>query len=122
MKLKLKKNSSNRENARKVKKVRIRRKISGTAECPRLCVFKSAKHMYAQLVNDDAGKTIASASSLALDTKSTGKALASEVGKEIAKVATKHGIKKVVFDRNGFLYHGRIKALADGARESGLQF
>lgn len=100
---------------------RIRRNLSGTAECPRLSVFRSNKHIYAQLIDDVAGVTLASAS----DTKeevSNKTASAANVGKAIAEAGLKAGIKQVVFDRGGYQYHGRVKALADAARENGLEF
>lgn len=102
---------------------KIRKRISGTADKPRLCVFKSAKHIYAQLVNDEKGKTILALSDA--DIKKTKEAkvkVAAEVGKAIAKEALAKKIVNVVFDRGGYKYHGRIKALADGAREGGLKF
>jgi large subunit ribosomal protein L18 len=102
---------------------RIRQKLSGTAERPRLNVYRSLNHLYAQVVDDQKGETLASASSLALKLKTGGNvAAAKEIGKNIAEKAKEKGIKKVVFDRGGFLYHGRIKALADAAREAGLEF
>ncbi len=103
---------------------RIRGKINGTAECPRLSVFRSASHIYAQLIDDAKGVTLASASSLDKDFKGSGanKEGAKLVGQAIAKAAKKLKIEEVVFDRGGFLYHGRIKELADGAREGGLKF
>jgi len=115
---------------------RIRAKLSGTAKVPRLCVFKSTNHIYAQLIDDEKGKTISSASDLEMKKakkKETKKgkekkelggktASACEVGKLIAKKALEKKIEKVVFDRSGFAYHGRVKALADGAREGGLKF
>ncbi|CAN5515022.1 50S ribosomal protein L18 [soil metagenome] len=103
---------------------RIRRVVKGTAERPRLSVFRSNKQIYAQLINDLDGVTIAAASSAVKDFAVKGKKVdvAKEVGKLIAEKATQAGIKAVVFDRGGFLYHGRVKALAEGAREAGLQF
>ena len=103
---------------------RIREKITGTAERPRLAVFKSLKHIYAQVIDDASGKTIASASSRDKDssTKGANKAAATAVGAQIAKKAKDKGITQVVFDRGGYLYHGNIKALADAARENGLKF
>jgi large subunit ribosomal protein L18 len=102
---------------------RIRAKLSGTGERPRLNVYRSLNHIYAQVIDDQKGETIVSASTLALKSKSGGNvAAAKEVGKTIAERAVEKGIKSVVFDRGGFLYHGRIKALADAAREAGLQF
>ena len=102
---------------------RIREKLSGTAERPRLNVFRSLNHIYAQVVDDQKGETLAAASSIQLKLKSGGNvAAAKEIGKAIAEKAKEKGIKQVVFDRGGFLYHGRIKALADAAREAGLEF
>ena len=102
---------------------RVRGKISGTTQRPRLDVFRSSKHIYAQLIDDTTGKTLVSASSLDKGfTEYGGNAkAAAEVGKAIAKKALDAGIKQVVFDRGGFVYHGRVKALADGAREGGLE-
>jgi large subunit ribosomal protein L18 len=112
---------------RERRKLRIRRKISGTPERPRLTVFRSAKHIYAQVVDDVAGTTLAHASTLSKDVRtaideSTKSDAAKKVGQAIAKLLISKGIDKVVFDRNGYLYHGRIKALADAAREAGLKF
>src|SRR5262252_7676763 len=106
------------------RKLRIRRKISGTPERPRLSVFRSLKHIYAQVVDDVAGKTIAHASTLSKDVKpqandSKKSDAAKLVGKTLAAQLKAKGITKIVFDRNGYLYHGRIKALAEGAREGG---
>ena len=107
---------------------RLRRHISGTAERPRLSVFRSLNHIYAQLVDDLAGRTIVTVSSLdktlAADVKSAkGKVGAGKiVGKAIAAIAKEKGIARVCFDRGGYLYHGRVKAVADGAREGGLNF
>lgn len=104
-------------------KSRSRVTVAGSESRPRLCVFKSNKEIYAQLIDDKAGKTIASASSLRKDkVKGTKIEQAAAIGKEIAEKASGAGISEVVFDRNGFLYHGRIKSLADGAREGGLKF
>lgn len=108
------------------RKVRVRKKVVGTTLRPRLNVFKSSRHIYAQLIDDAAGVTIASCSTLSGSAEAlayTGNvAAAVHVGKEIAQLAIAKNINTVVFDRNGFLYHGRIKALADAARESGLLF
>jgi len=109
------------------RKKRIRKKISGSAEAPRLCVYKSLNHMYAQLIDDGQGKVISGLSTLNKQVtaviKKTGNAEAAKVlGEAIGKKAQELGITKVVFDRNGFKYHGRVKALADGAREAGLSF
>ena len=112
-----------RKEERRLKiKVGIRGKISGTTERPRLTVFRSNKQIYAQVIDDTTGKTLAAASSLKMDLKAPKKEIAAKVGEEIAKVAKEVGVQIVVFDRNGYLYHGRVKLLADGARESGLEF
>lgn len=102
---------------------RIRARIFGTQDVPRLCVFKSAKHIYAQLINDEDGKVLASISDVSFKAKK-GKKVdhSTEVGKLIAKEALAKKIEKVVFDRGGFVFHGRIKAVAEGAREGGLKF
>jgi len=106
---------------------RIRKRMSGTPERPRLAVFRSQSHIYAQLIDDDAGRTLCSASSLDKELKGDAKRgadvdSAKKVGQLIASRAKEKGIEAVVFDRGGFQYHGRIKALADAARESGLKF
>ena len=103
---------------------RVRGKVAGTAERPRLAVFRSNRGIEAQLVDDETGRTVASASwlSLAKSFKGDKSAQASEVGKLLAANAKSAGVEAVVFDRGGYLYHGRVKALADGAREGGLQF
>ena len=103
-------------------KARIRCKVSGTASCPRLTVFRSNKQIYAQVIDDEAGVTLASASSLKLEAKGTKQEIAALVGAEVAKAAIAAGVETVVFDRNGYLYHGRVKQLADSAREAGLKF
>ena len=100
---------------------RIRRKLAGTGERPRLNVYRSLNHIYAQVIDDQKGETLVSASSVKLKTGGN-VAAAKEVGKLVAERALEKGIKKVVFDRGGYLYHGRIKALADAAREAGLEF
>jgi large subunit ribosomal protein L18 len=102
---------------------RIREKLSGTTERPRLNVYRSLNHIYAQVIDDSKGETLASASTLAGKINQGGNvAAAKEVGKLVAEAAVAKGVKKVVFDRGGYLYHGRIKALADAAREAGLEF
>ncbi|OQA79182.1 MAG: 50S ribosomal protein L18 [Tenericutes bacterium ADurb.Bin239] len=112
-----------RNEIRKRRHARIRRKISGTADIPRLVVFRSNKHIAVQLIDDTKGVTLGSASSLQLKLDHGDNIeSAIKVGQEIASVAKKLGIEKVVFDRGGYLYHGRIKALADAAREAGLVF
>lgn len=105
-------------------KRRIRKSIEGTAERPRLTIFRSNKEMYAQIVNDHTSETLASASSLNDKEAHKGSKMeqAAVIGKKIAEAATKAGVEGVVFDRNGYLYHGRVKALADSARENGLKF
>lgn len=122
MKLKFTKKTSVRVVSRLTKKIRIRKTVTGTADRPRLCVFRSGKHIYAQIIDDVSGNTLASASSLNIESKKSGKALAESVGELIANAATGKNIKSVVFDRNGYIYHGRVKALADSARKSGLNF
>ncbi len=121
-----------REQARRRRQVRVRKKVTGTLERPRLSVFKSAKHIYGQLIDDVHGRTLVAASSLSPSfrerVRSIERALGSNVsgakivGELIAEQARARGIAQIVFDRNGFLYHGRVKALAEGAREAGLQF
>ena len=112
-----------RNEIRKRIHTRIREKLSGTTERPRLNVYRSLNHIYAQVIDDQKGETLVSASSIALKLKTGGNvAAAKEIGKEIAEKAVAKGVKQVVFDRGGFLYHGRIKALADAAREAGLEF
>ncbi|MFZ3065338.1 MAG: 50S ribosomal protein L18 [Nitrospirota bacterium] len=113
--------------SRKRRHIRIRKKVSGTSERPRLCVSKSLKHIYAQIINDDTGTTLASSSTMDKDIKGKIKAAgdinaAKVIGAAIAEKALGKDIKKVVFDRGGYIYHGRIKALAEAAREKGLQF
>jgi large subunit ribosomal protein L18 len=105
-------------------KRRVRGKISGSSELPRLSVYKSNKEIYAQLIDDKDGKTLVAASSRekGVDAKGTKTEISAAVGKAIAAKAIAAGIEAIVFDRNGFVYHGRVKALADGAREGGLKF
>ena len=109
------------------RKKRIRTKVSGTSDRPRLTVFRSAKHIYAQIVDDTRGQTLISASTMEKQMREKEKAenkvsTADEIGKLVAKRALDKGISSVVFDRNGYKYHGRVKALSDGARETGLDF
>jgi len=118
-----------KQEKRKRRHKKVRAKIFGTSKVPRLCIFKSSKHIYTQLIDDEKGKTILSSDDLKLKktktkvSSSAGKVgLAQQVGKVIAEKACKKGIKKVVFDRGGYKYHGRVKALAEGAREGGLKF
>lgn len=102
----------------------IRKKLYGNAERPRLTVFRSNKEIYAQIINDETAETIAAASSRdkGVDHKGTKSDIAAAVGEQLAKVALEKGVDKVAFDRNGYLFHGRVKALADGARKGGLNF
>lgn len=111
---------SKQERRNKIK-ARIRGKISGTAERPRMSVFRSNKQIYVQLVDDMAGKTLAAASSKGIE-EGTKSEIAAKVGKAIAEKALAAGVAQVVFDRNGYLFHGRVKSLADAAREGGLKF
>lgn len=114
--------TKNKKVNRRVRiKYRVRNKIFGTAARPRLCVFRSNKQIYAQVINDDKGYTLVSASSLGMD-KSTKSEQANQVGEKIAKLAIEAGISEVVFDRNGYLYHGRVQEVANGARKGGLKF
>ena len=112
-----------RQDIRAKKHLKIRNRFNGTAERPRLAVFRSNNHVYAQVIDDSTRTTLVSFSSLSLETK-TGdkKAIAKQVGIELGKLATAKEIKDVFFDRGSYLYHGRIKALAEGLRESGLNF
>lgn len=111
------------KNERRLKiKARVRGKISGTADCPRLTVFRSNKQIYAQVIDDLTGRTLAAASSLKIEEKLPKKEQAARVGEMVAKNALEAGVEKVAFDRNGYLYHGRIKELADAARKGGLKF
>jgi large subunit ribosomal protein L18 len=116
-----------KEQARRRRKLRIRKKIAGAPERPRLVVFRSNRHIYAQLVDDQSGRVLLGASTLGLakageDITGSNKGAAAKVGQDVAKKAMERQIESVVFDRNGYLFHGRVKALADGAREAGLKF
>ena len=113
---------TDRKEGRLKRHRRVRVTVSGTSEKPRLAVFRSLNHLYAQVIDDGAAKTVAAASTVELKTKGNGMKEAAQVGKQIADKAKAAGVKHVVFDRGGFLYHGRIKALADAAREAGLEF
>lgn len=119
----IKKQSSN--VSRLARHKRVRKKVSGTSECPRLCVFRSLKNIYAQIIDDTTGKTLVAASSTDADLKANyggNKDAAKAVGEAVAKKATAAGITEVVFDRGGYIYHGRVAELAAGAREGGLKF
>ena len=112
-----------RNDLRKKRHARVRRKISGTPECPRLNVFRSNAHIHAQIIDDVNGVTLASASSVAMKlANGSNVEAATAVGKQVAENAKAKNITKVVFDRGGYIYHGRIKALAEAAREAGLEF
>ena len=113
-----------RNKARQKRHLRVRNKIAGTADCPRLNVFRSSKHIYAQIIDDNAGVTLVSASSMEKGFEGSGsnKEAARKVGEMVGKRAVEKGIETVVFDRGGYLYHGRVQELAEGARESGLKF
>lgn len=116
-------NKPDKNKVRLKRHSRVRAKISGTAECPRLNVFRSNKNIYAQLIDDVAGVTLASASTLDKEVSGESKVdAAAAVGTLVAKRAVEKGVKEVVFDRGGYLYHGRVQALAEAARENGLEF
>jgi large subunit ribosomal protein L18 len=113
--------------ARQRRKERVRKKVVGTDARPRICVFRSNKHIYAQVISDNHGKTLAAVSTLSgapaeAAKQSKGVEIAKQLGLALAKACKEKNITRVVFDRNGFLYHGRVKAVADGAREGGLEF
>jgi large subunit ribosomal protein L18 len=116
----------NSNSQKRIKRIirhkRVRSRVVGALERPRLAVFKANQHIYAQLIDDGAGKTLAQASSLEIKSKAKKSEIAKEVGKLIATKAAAKNIKAVKFDRGGFAYHGRVKALAEGAREGGLEF
>ena len=117
----------NRVDKRKIRQKRVRRKVRGSRELPRLCVYRSSKHIYVQVIDDAGGKTLVAASTLSAELKDRLKSkkdseAAKEVGKLVAGKSKAAGIVRVVFDRNGFKYHGRVKTLADAAREEGLEF
>jgi large subunit ribosomal protein L18 len=119
--------SQARTEAREAVRRRIRRKVQGSTQRPRLSVFKSGKHIYAQVIDDKTGRTVAHASSLDADLKkgekpNANRSTATQVGKLVAARAKAKGIAKVVFDRGGYIFHGKVKALADAAREGGLEF
>jgi large subunit ribosomal protein L18 len=116
-----------RSIGRSRRKERVRKKVRGTAERPRVCIFRSNKHIYAQVIADDRGITLASVSTLSGELGNQAKTAkgvesAKQVGLALAEVCKEKNINRVVFDRNGFLFHGRVKAVADGAREGGLEF
>lgn len=118
-------NKQNKNQVRRNRHLRVRNKISGTAQCPRLNVYRSTSHIYAQVIDDVAGVTLAASSTVAKDVDVKGKTkteAAAIVGAAVAQKAKAKGIETVVFDRGGYLYTGRVKALADGARDAGLKF
>jgi large subunit ribosomal protein L18 len=124
IRIKYKRKSATKMVARLKNKARIRKKVEGSTERPRLTLFRSGRHLYAQLVDDVTGRTLAAASTLKMDIKGGSKNIeaAKKVGSAIAQAAQKHKIENVVFDRSGYIYHGRVKALAEAAREAGLKF
>ena len=117
-------NKANRNEERIRRHIRVRRKISGTAECPRLCIYRSNKNIFAQVIDDVAGKTLVSASTLdkEIKTKHSNIEAAKELGALIAKRAIEKNIKTVVYDRGGYIYHGVVKEFAESARSAGLEF
>lgn len=114
--------SNTKEQSRLRRHMKIRKRIAGTAERPRLIVYRSLSYIHAQIINDDSKKVLMSTSDMKMKGKATKTERAKKVGTEIAKLAKEKKIEKIVFDRNGYKYHGRVKALADGAREGGLEF
>jgi len=122
IRIKTKNRTSFKVTKRLKNKARIRKKVDGDQERPRLSVFRSGKHVYAQIIDDQAGKTLVAFSTLEGNLNKKNVATAKQVGAEIAKRAMAKNIKSVVFDRSGYVFHGRIKAVADGAREAGLSF
>jgi large subunit ribosomal protein L18 len=121
MRVQIPKHAAPKELNRIKKKLRVRKKVSGSTERPRLSVYRSARNIFAQIIDDTTGKTLVSVSSLKLD-DSANRETATKLGQEIAQKALKSNISQVVFDRNGYIYHGRVKAFADAAREAGLKF
>ena len=114
----------NKNQDRKKRHARVRLKVNGTAECPRLCVYRSLTHIYAQIIDDVAGSTLVSASTVEKSFEGNGSNIeaAKKIGAIVAERALQKGIEEVVFDRGGYIYHGRVQALAEGAREGGLKF
>ncbi len=122
IRIQLKNKTSHKVNKRLKNKARIRKKVDGDTQRPRLAVFRSGKHVYAQIIDDSNGKTLASFSTLEGNLNKKNIETSKQVGAELAKRALAKNIKSVVFDRSGYVFHGRIKAVADGAREAGLSF
>jgi len=124
----MKENAQAKREARIRRRIRVRKKVSGTSECPRLSVFRGNRHIFAQLIDDQQGVTLVSSSSIKLEAPAPADgegrkcAMARAVGSELAKKASEKGLSSVVFDRGGFKFHGRVAALAKGAREGGLKF
>ena len=111
-----------RRIARELRQARVRRRVIGTEERPRLCVYRSNRHVYVQVISDEKGRTLVSASTLSEKESSSNKAAARRVGERIAQLCQEQSIAEVIFDRNGFLYHGRVREVAEGARAAGLKF
>jgi large subunit ribosomal protein L18 len=122
IRIKLKNKTSHKVSKRLKNRARIRKKVDGSTERPRLSVYRSGRHIYAQIIDDANGKTLVSFSTLEGEIKTKNIESAKQVGAEVAKRAMAKNIKSVVFDRSGYVFHGRIKAVADGAREAGLSF
>lgn len=122
IKIKLGKKTADKVNKRTKNRARVRKKVQGTEARPRLAVFRSTKHTYAQLIDDEAGKVLAAASTKSESQSKKNVDASKAVGTALAKKAMEKNIKNVVFDRSGYVYHGRVKAVADGAREGGLEF
>lgn len=122
IRIKMKNKTSHKVTKRLKSRARIRKKVDGATERPRLSVYRSGKHVYAQIIDDATGTTLAAYSTLEGELKNKNKDTAKQVGVEIAKRALGKNIKSVVFDRSGYVFHGRVKAVADGAREGGLNF
>ena len=122
IKIKLGKKTADKVNKRTKNRARIRKKVQGTEARPRLAVFRSTKHTYAQLIDDEGGKVLAAASTKSESQSKKNVDASKAVGTALAKKAIEKNIKNVVFDRSGYVYHGRVKAVADGAREGGLEF
>ncbi len=111
-----------KELARERRQARVRRRVRGTDDRPRLCVYRSNRHTYAQVISDQTGRVLASASTLKFEGKTGNRSAARRVGEHIAAACEERQIKKVIFDRNGFLYHGRVREVAEGARAAGMEF
>ncbi len=122
IRIKTKNRTAKKVTKRLKNKARIRKKVDGREDRPRLSIFRSARHIYAQIINDETGQTLVSYSTLEAKLPTKNVKSAAQVGSEIAKRALSKNIKNVVFDRNGYVFHGRVKAVADGAREAGLSF